>query len=49
MSKLLKKLCLVGIALIFVLLTATAAFGGNDPMPVDPKPPTVYGIGGSSR
>ncbi|MEA3431993.1 MAG: hypothetical protein U9R01_04860 [candidate division WOR-3 bacterium] len=49
MSKFLKKLCLMAIALILVLLTATMAFGGNIHPPIDPRPPTVYGIGGSGR
>ena len=49
MSKFLKKLCLVAIAFILVLSTATAAFGATAPPPVDPRPPTVYGIGGGGR
>jgi len=49
MSKLLKKLCLVAIALAIVLSTATMAFGGNIHPPVDPRPPGVHGIGGCGR
>ncbi len=44
MNKLLKKLWLVGIALILVLSTATVAFG-YAPLPVDPRPPTSIGGG----
>ncbi|MDO9576187.1 MAG: hypothetical protein Q7J55_06640 [bacterium] len=61
MSKLLKKLCLVGIALIIALSTATAAFGGDILPPIGPRPPGVprphgvprppgvHGLGGGGR
>ncbi|MCK4330184.1 hypothetical protein KAX02_10105 [candidate division WOR-3 bacterium] len=44
MSKLLKKLCMVGIAFVLALSVATMPFtGGGDPPPVEPDPPTASG------
>ena len=44
MSKILKSICMVGIAFVLVLSTATMSFtGGPDPPPVEPDPPTAPG------
>lgn len=45
MSKVLKKLWVIGIALVLAISIATEAFGYT-PLPVDPKPPTSIGGGG---
>jgi len=44
MSKILRSICMVGIAFVLVLSTATMSFtGGGDPPPVEPDPPTSSG------
>ena len=44
MSKILKSICMVGIAFVLVLSTATMSFTvGPDPPPVEPDPPTAPG------
>jgi hypothetical protein len=49
MNKLLRKLWMVGIALILALSTATVAYGrGNIPEPTDPRPPTPSVSGGGN-